>query len=179
MADLTGLEFDRLTVKKKMGRDKWRKTLWLCDCSCGSGGGTLATASDLKSGKKRSCGCYRRELLRATKWKGCGDISGDYWSLVKRNAKAREIEFCITIEEAWALFEEQRGICALSGRTIVLSRNLKLCDQTASLDRKDSSIGYVKGNIQWLHKTVNLCKNVLSQQEFIDLCNEVVSHPRS
>jgi hypothetical protein len=44
---------------------------------------------------------------------------------------------------------------------------------TASLDRIDSSIGYVEGNVQWIYKPLNTMKGTLSNQEFIQLCKEV------
>jgi hypothetical protein len=44
---------------------------------------------------------------------------------------------------------------------------------TASLDRIDSNKDYVEGNIQWVHKHLNLMKNILSQEYFINLCNKV------
>jgi hypothetical protein len=44
---------------------------------------------------------------------------------------------------------------------------------TASLDRIDSSKGYTIDNVQWVHKTVNLMKRELNQQDFIDICNKI------
>lgn len=35
--------------------------------------------------------------------------------------------------------------------------------------------GYTRDNIQWVHKFVNLAKRNLSQDQFIDLCKEVVN----
>jgi hypothetical protein len=44
---------------------------------------------------------------------------------------------------------------------------------TASLDRIDSSKGYVEGNVQWVHKRINIMKNDLSDSEFIEWCRVV------
>jgi len=44
-----------------------------------------------------------------------------------------------------------------------------------SIDRIDSSKGYVEGNIQLVCRAVNYAKHALSQQEFIELCKEVVA----
>jgi hypothetical protein len=41
---------------------------------------------------------------------------------------------------------------------------------TASLDRIDSSRGYIEGNVQWVHKMANMCKQHYSQKRFIDMC---------
>ena len=52
-------------------------------------------------------------------------------------------------------------------------------DGTASLDRIDSSRGYVIDNIQWVHKDINWLKNDWSQKEFIELCSRVANHNHS
>lgn len=43
----------------------------------------------------------------------------------------------------------------------------------ASLDRKDSSVGYTKNNIQWVHKAINRLKTDFNQKKFIELCHLV------
>jgi len=55
----TGQTFNRLTAIGKDGRDRDGKQLWRCLCICGNE--TLATAHQLKSGHKKSCGCWRVE----------------------------------------------------------------------------------------------------------------------
>ena len=47
---------------------------------------------------------------------------------------------------------------------------------TASLDRIDSTKGYTKNNIQWVHKTINKMKNVLHDEEFIQWCNLIANY---
>lgn len=48
--------------------------------------------------------------------------------------------------------------------------------QTASLDRKDSLRGYEPDNVQWVHKTVNLIKWELSEEEFLEWCSKITKH---
>jgi len=43
----------------------------------------------------------------------------------------------------------------------------------ASLDRIDSSIGYVNDNVQWVHKDINMMKRIYTQEYFIYLCKLV------
>jgi hypothetical protein len=43
------------------------------------------------------------------------------------------------------------------------------------MDRKDSSFGYTKDNIQWVHKHINLIKSALEESLFYDMCS-VISH---
>ena len=44
---------------------------------------------------------------------------------------------------------------------------------TASLDRIDSSKGYIEGNVQWVHKSVNIMKCDFSSDIFIGICNQI------
>lgn len=59
--DLIGKKFGRLTVIKRSAKCI-RSGMWLCGCECGNW--RIVRGSDLKSGNTRSCGCYRRELIR-------------------------------------------------------------------------------------------------------------------
>ena len=55
--DLIGKQFDRLTVKEKIGINKRHQMEWLCDCICGNH--KVATSVDLIHGKVTSCGCNK------------------------------------------------------------------------------------------------------------------------
>ena len=71
----------------------------------------------------------------------------------------------------------QNGKCALSGIDIPLLKNPKTKaqreSQLASVDRINSSIGYVEGNVQWVHKDINLMKNKFDQNYFIKMCKKI------
>ena len=84
-------------------------------------------------------------------------------------------EFLITIEDAEHQLQKQNFKCALSGKELKISR-FRQEDKTASLDRIDSNKGYIKGNIQWIHKDLNYMKNDLSQDDFIHWCREIVNY---
>jgi len=136
-------------------------------CECGNEKTVLGT--HLLSGKIVSCGCSKRQHRN---WKGCGTVSMTYFSSVKRGAEGgkgrKEIPFEITIEDAARQLDEvQEGKCNLSGLSI------SVYDKTASLDRIDSSKGYVKENIQWLHKDINMMKRHYSEDYFKQLCTLV------
>lgn len=46
----------------------------------------------------------------------------------------------------------------------------------ASLDRIDSSKGYIKGNVQWTTIDANIAKQDMKESDFIELCQKVVNH---
>lgn len=58
--DLTGQKFGKLTVLQKTDhKNSSGSYFWRCYCECGRE--TLALSRDLKSGHKKSCGCFRIE----------------------------------------------------------------------------------------------------------------------
>ncbi len=61
----------------------------------------------------------------------------------------------IDFDYVWALWESQGGLCALSGLQMVYKFK-DLC--AVSIDRKDSSLGYVPGNVQLVCQWVNKAK---------------------
>jgi hypothetical protein len=171
--DLTGKRFGKLIVLKKDSVNVKRGTAdWLCRCDCGTE--KVITSGSLRSGATTSCGCFRKEKM----YKGYESLSGCLWERVKKGAKKRNLEFKITIKEAWELFEKQKRKCALSGVSIVLVRDLTRDRKknTASLDRKNSTKGYTKDNIQWVHKRINQMKNKHSDSDFIEWCKKVANY---
>ena len=122
-----------------------------------------------------SCGCLQyKQGKDSFRYSGFGDISGTYFKNLKCNAHRRELEFSITMEYIWNLFLIQNKKCAISGEQINLSpRYLNGINQSASLDRIDSSKGYIEGNVQWVHKIVNRIKWSLTTKEFLEL-NKII-----
>ncbi len=94
-----------------------------------------------------------------------GDVKRLY-NKFRKAANTRKIAWNLTIKEFESGFT---GKCSLTGWEISMSYS----NQTASLDRIDSSKPYELGNIQWVHKMVNMSKNRYSQNEFIEMCKAV------
>lgn len=72
------------------------------------------------------------------------------------------------------LWEEQNGICALSGLPMI-PRILQDRSQpsSASLDRIDSSKGYIKGNVQFVCCSINLAKKDYSQSQILEFIEQI------
>lgn len=148
---------------------------WLCKCKCGKIK-QVRNSSLLYNGTK-DCGCSRTQALYNRNWSGYKGLSGRYWSSVIKHATKRNIKVNIDIKEAWEQFVKQNGRCALTGLPITLiSEVKKRSQQTASLDRIDSKLGYEVNNIQWTHKEVNIMKNQLNESKFIEYCKLVAKH---
>ena len=58
--DITAHRFGRLAAVRQNGVTEHRKTLWRCLCDCGQE--IDVTLDRLRSGKTKSCGCYRAEF---------------------------------------------------------------------------------------------------------------------
>ncbi len=175
--DKTGYVQGRLTVISRAA-DRNGNVYWSCLCICGNT--TELAANALRpTGKTQSCGCLRYEAVGKRLWKGYGDISASYWAGIVRNSKVREHELNLTIEEAWQIFLNQHRLCALSGQKLFFTSRARGDGGeagNASLDRIDSSIGYQFGNVQWVHKTINLMKNTISNEEFVEMCKMIARH---
>lgn len=147
-----------------------------CVCICGKTKEIFYTGY----GKAQSCGC-RRTFLATTgdnnpAFKGHRGIRATHWSRIVRRAKQRGWLLPLSIQEAWEIYLNQGGCCALSGVPIDFGPCTKRALTTASLDRIDSTRGYERDNVQWVHKTVNLMKNAMPDAEFVQWCRRVSSH---
>ena len=176
--DLRDQKFGKLLVIDIHSRSRNGHVRWNCLCDCGSCHQVLST--HLLSGKVAHCGCDKQSGRKTHQWGGCGDISGNVWCSIRRGASGSKgrikIDFTISIEYAWEVFLSQDRKCALSGEVLLFEhedgikvRNFK----TASLDRIDSGLGYVEGNVQWVHKDINLMKGRLNQDLFHEWCHKV------
>lgn len=108
-----------------------------------------------------------------------GEIHQSYLCILKIRATNRNLEFNLTGEYLWSLFLKQNRKCALSGIDIGFPKTWgpkSKTQITASIDRIDSTKGYVVGNVQWVHKTINVMKMDLPVEDFIALCKKITDH---
>lgn len=131
-----------------------------------------------------ACSTKRKSGPGSVGWKGHGPIGASWWShwvakARKPRARGRFLTVTITHEQAAALLEKQGGRCAFTGEPLTFAprKSRRMASrQTASLDRIDSSKGYELGNVQWVHKTVNIAKQALTDAEYVEWCRRVVEH---
>ena len=82
----------------------------------------------------------------------------NYLNDLKRRAIKKNMDFNIDREFIKELLEnKQKNRCAITNVLIKFSDTTKIYE-TPSLDRIDNSLGYVKGNIQWVMLGVNYMK---------------------
>ena len=173
---LKGEKFGRLSVVDFYDTFN-RNSRWKCVCDCGSE--IILPGNRLVRGNDTSCGC--RVKLKGNKsyrWKGYGEIPLRFYNHIKTHCqrKSQQVDFNVTIEYLWNLFLEQERKCALSGIELSFDSSSRNKDGNASLDRIDSSQGYVIGNVQWVHKDLNLMKLAYTQSYFVEMCKKVAKH---
>jgi len=84
-----------------------------------------------------------------------------------RRIKKRKHYYNVELSDLLELWETQSGMCVYSGVKLVHPNNGGSNLNTASLDRIDSKIGYVKGNLQFISIICNQAKNNLSNEEML------------
>ena len=179
--NLLNQRFGRLVVVERTSSARGGSVLWRCLCDCGNE--HLASTRHLnragRTGRDvvRSCGCLvTRTGKENPQWRGVGEISGQWWAhkvlhSAAGNKMRRTIPVEITKEYAWQLFLDQGGRCYFTGQKLKICNNYAA--NTASLDRIDNELGYVVGNVRWVHKHINIMKNRYTDSYFVNLCRLV------
>lgn len=148
--------------------------LWNCKCKCGIE--KEVVASTLINGHSigcRSCSQYTNRGSNHPNWKGGKFIPGYILKNYKHNAKRRDIYFNLTVIDLEDQWNKQVGRCRFTNTILTLPKTNADRNFNASLDRIDSSVGYILGNIQWVLKEINIMKMDLPEQRFIELCKLV------
>lgn len=157
---------DKIRQGSEIGKKNGFYALLKCEC----GDENWIRIHSLRQERAQSCVGCNHIGNRSPVWTGYKDMPGTLYNKLQHNAtgRSRNLEFTLTQEYLYDLFESQNRSCALTG--------ISLTWKTASLDRIDSSQGYIDGNVQWVTKKVNLAKHRLKQDEFVNLCRLVVEH---
>lgn len=162
-----GSRFTKLVVVSELPISRGTSRRFLCQCDCGNKKEVFL--NHLKRNNIRSCGCIHPKKEKHYKWTGIEDMPGSVHAKIVSNARGKgrgAVDIDINMQDIFDLYVKQDRKCALTRLPIEFK-----VPYTASLDRIDSNKGYLKGNIQWVHKDVNRMKNVFSQERFIEICN--------
>lgn len=103
-----------------------------------------------------------------------GEVRLSWFESFKKSAIIRGYSWELTPEFVDALYEQQKGVCALSGLSIGWST--VGWNHTASLDRIDNNVGYIPENVQLVDKRVNMMRGSLSVDEFLEICFCIAGH---
>lgn len=98
-----------------------------------------------------------------------GDLALTQYTRLKKSAERRNYEFSVSIEYLWNLYISQGKRCSITGDLISNIRE-------ASLDRIDSNLGYIEGNVQWVTYRANISKHTMTMNELYEFCKKVLNH---
>lgn len=143
--------------------------VYKCRCKCGTE--AYVSSYELRSGKSskcRQCGANRRkqQYLAQT---SVGELQIHKFLKIQQVASRRSIIIELTMQYLWDLYIKQNKQCAITGDYLADINK-------ASLDRIDSSKGYVIGNVQWVTKQANLSKHIMSMEQLLEFCKKVINH---
>ena len=92
---------------------------------------------------------------------------------IRATKKGKDISIEIVQEYIEKLYEDQGGSCAISGLEMAMETNDV---KSLSIDRIDSSKGYIPGNVQLVCGIINNMKNEYSMETFMNECKNVYNH---
>lgn len=151
-------------------------------CECGAI--TYQPLSRIKQGRK----CKKCNLPWGKNhplFSGLEELSGSKFYRIKSHClrgKDRILKFNLNIRYIWELYLAQNRKCIFTGLELNFENKIRkdsnYIEGNASLDRIDSSKGYVKGNVQWVHKSVNIMKQDMPDAEFIKWCDLISQHAK-
>lgn len=94
------------------------------------------------------------------------------WQLKSKRIK-EGYEWTITIDDLMKIYNNQRGICKLSGIELTHIKGKGHIDTNISLDRINNDKGYTPDNIQIIAYIVNMMRRTMPVNEFKRICKDV------
>ena len=132
--------------------------------------------------KCKKCSAEKRAERTSNYRKNYTQFIKSKLSAYKNRAKCLNVDFDLTAEYLTELFEQQKGKCFYTNKTIsfentVIEKN-RPHNLTPSLDRLNPDKGYVEGNVVWSCYYINRMKSDVPHDEFISLCELILQNQK-
>lgn len=173
--DIAGLRFGRLVAIRRVASVK-RNTMWAAQCDCGNI--TTVTATRIKSGHTRSCGCLKRETasrLNRIHGESSAKYGGEHPSLFARWAHMKERVTNPNCQMYYRYGGRGITLCA-EWRDYLVFREWALAngyEKCLTIDRIDNDRGYSPENCRWVDRATqnrNKSDNVMITVDGITAC---------
>ena len=164
-----GQKFGRLTVTNWFHKynDSGRPYI-IYECLCDCGNSHTVRNEHIIKGDVACCSLCQK----GSKFVNKSTNPKRYFNSIVSRCNKKKLDRDITLEYILNLLSSQNNKCSLSGRQISFESG------TASLDRINNDLGYIIGNVQWVHRTINYMKNELNEIDFIAFCNDVTNYKK-
>jgi len=103
-----------------------------------------------------------------------------YWQQIVDGARLRgykektgKKEYTMSYKELWQIIQEQEWKCYLTNIPML---GINSHDNSISIDRKDSTVGYIPGNVAFCCYRANIIKGTLAVNELVALCKQILIH---
>lgn len=103
-----------------------------------------------------------------------GLTARNYITNLINKSSHRKRNHTLDINYVMDLYNNQNGLCALSGRKMTHITGKGRVWTNISIDRIDSRLDYVKGNVQLVCLGPNLMKQNMHQDEMVSWCRDIV-----
>lgn len=97
----------------------------------------------------------------------------------KTRALENKIPYDLDKEYIIQLYDQQNGLCALSGLKMTTLRQSGKNPENASVDRIIPNLGYTKGNVRLVCNHVNMMRSNLEDEQLIKFCKAIVDYAES
>ena len=158
--DMLGKVFCRLTVTERVPVEslgRHYQARWRCVCECG--GVVVRTGSDLRTGRIKSCGCYRRDRAGQLYRKHGLSQTAPYTMFYDARKRAAALDLPFLIEPEHIVIPER---CPVLGFLLTTKGQR---DTRPSLDRIIPSLGYVPSNVRVISFRANRIKSDATPDE--------------
>jgi hypothetical protein len=160
--DLTGKVFNRLTVLHRFDAEPNRCVRWLTVCVCGKQ--VVARTQSLKTGKTKSCGCWRADSRKLAP----GICSRNHLlATYKAAAKRRGHEWHLADQEFFSLTQQPCHYCGEPPAERQDSKRYNGSYVCNGIDRRDNAKGYAFENCLPACKDCNRMKGTMPYDDFI------------
>lgn len=151
-------------------------TPFYCSRSCSSIASTPLFLEATKSHNTSEATLQRLRAFNQAKQ----DNANKFSYFLKNCRKRKNKELNITAEYLQEVWSSQKGKCAISGIDMDFPVSCKGFSSpklmlAASLDRINSSLGYVEGNVQFICTCLNYMKNDWDNEEFLEGFSKIIN----
>lgn len=103
-----------------------------------------------------------------------------YWKQIVDSTRFRsdDVEnsrkqYNMSYKELWQIIQDQEWKCYLTNIPMLA---ITSHENSISIDRKDSTLGYIPGNVAFCCYRANIIKGTLSINELVALCKQILTH---